>query len=57
MITDDSLLIRLYIQKLKLSFPQDKPEAVKIEEIKQNLQREKELLEQIMDLESQGAVV
>ncbi|CDW87464.1 mitogen-activated protein kinase organizer [Stylonychia lemnae] len=57
MIQDDSLLIRLFIQKLKLSFPQDKPEQVKIEEIKLNIQKEKEILEQLAELEQQNAAV
>ena len=45
LITDDTLLVNLFIQKLKLTFPQEKPEAVMIEEIKSNLAKEKEILE------------
>ena len=34
MIEDDSLLVRLFMQKLKLTFPPDKSEDAKIEELK-----------------------
>jgi hypothetical protein len=37
--------VNLFIQKLKLTFHQDKSEAAKIEEIKANLAKEKEILE------------
>jgi hypothetical protein len=35
----------LFIQKLKLTFPHEKSETAKIEEIKANLAKEKEILE------------
>lgn len=45
LIPDDKLLVNLFIQKLKLTFPADKADDVKIEEIKAGLAKEKELLE------------
>lgn len=55
LITDDSLLVNLFIQKLKLTFPQEKSEAAKIEEIKSNLAKEKDILEQLAELEAANA--
>lgn len=55
LITDDSLLVNLFIQKLKLTFPHEKSEASKIEEIKANLAKEKEILEQLAELEAANA--
>jgi hypothetical protein len=34
LIQDDSLLVKLFIQKLKLTFPKEKSEAEKVEELK-----------------------
>jgi hypothetical protein len=34
LVYDDSLLVKLFIAKLKLSFPKEKAESVKLEEIK-----------------------
>jgi len=45
LIPDDSLLVNLFIQKLKLTFPSEKSEAAKIEEIKANMAKEKEILD------------
>jgi hypothetical protein len=45
LIPDDHLLVSLFIQKLKLTFPADKSEQAKIEEIKQNIAKEEQLLE------------
>ena len=45
MITDDSLLVRLFIQKLKLTFPLEKSEQAKQDEILHNLAKEKEILD------------
>jgi len=55
MINDDALLVNLFIQKLKLSFPADKSEEAKIEEIKQNLAREEKILEELAELEAANA--
>jgi hypothetical protein len=56
LITDDSLLVRLFIQKLKLSFGPEKPESQRIEDMKQNLQREKEIMDQLAEIEQQNAM-
>jgi hypothetical protein len=40
LISDDQVLVNLFIQKLKLTFPAEKSEEAKIEEIKQNLVKE-----------------
>lgn len=45
MIKDDTLLVKLFICKLKLTYPNEKSEEQKIEEIKANIQREKEIME------------
>lgn len=37
LVKDEKILVRLFIEKLRLSFPQDKSEEAKIEEMKQNL--------------------
>lgn len=52
---DEKLLVQLFIQKLKLTFPADKTEEAKLEEIKQGLAKEKELLEQLAELEAANA--
>jgi len=55
LVTDDSLLINLFIQKLKLTFPADKSEEAKLEEIKQNIIREEKILEELAELEAANA--
>lgn len=55
LVNDDKLLVRLFVQKLKLTFPQEKSEESRIEEIKQGLLKEKELMEQLAELEAANA--
>lgn len=55
LITDETLLVNLFIQKLKLTFPPEKSEQAKVEEIKQNMAKEKEILEQLAELEAANA--
>ena len=47
--------MNLFIQKLKLTFPNDKSEQAKIEEIKGYILKEKEILEQLAELEAANA--
>ena len=54
-VTDETLLLNLFIQKLKLTFPVDKSEQAKIEDIKSNILKEKEILEQLAELEAANA--
>lgn len=55
MIPDDNLLVNLFAQKLRLTFPSEKSNEAKIEEIKQNLAREDKLLEELAELEAANA--
>ena len=56
LVTDDYLLVNLFIQKLKLTFqPDNRSEQAKLEEIKANILKEKEILEQLAELEAANA--
>lgn len=54
-ISDDQLLVRLFLAKLKLSFPADRSKDEIIQEMKNNLNKEKELREQIKEIEAANA--
>jgi len=54
-ISDDQLLVRLFLAKLKLSFPADKSKDEIISEMKNNLTKEKELIEQIKEIDLANA--
>jgi hypothetical protein len=55
LVTDETLLINLFIQKLKLTFPHEKSEQAKVDEIKANMAKEKEILEQLAEIEAANA--
>jgi len=58
LVADDSLLVKLFIQKLKLTFPNPPPtKEAKLAEMKENLAKAKELQEQLEEALANEQVV
>ena len=57
LITDDSLMVKLFIEKLKLTFSKDTSDSLKETKMREQIAKEIELIEQLNEIKEHNAAL